>query len=261
LEAVEMDILDRFIGNAEESLREGYYRNRAKSDAGRKSLRALMDGGGFALICEIKHASPAGEYSFESIDVAKTAASFRECGADAISVVVEPKVFRGDIGNVSLAKSAGLPVLFKDFIMSPGQIDAARDSGADAVLLIVKMANRLKLDLGGMVDYAHSQGLEVLLESYDAAELRSAMKTEADMLGINNRDLRTLDVDVRRTGRILREAGGADRPLISESGIRSRADVEEVREAGACGALVGTAIWKSADLRAKIRELRGRDGA
>jgi indole-3-glycerol phosphate synthase len=83
------------------------------------------------------------------------------------------------------------------------------------------------------------------------------MDTDADILGINNRDLRTLGVDIGRTARILKEAGGADRPLISESGIKSASDVRFVLKAGADGALVGTAIWKAEDLRAKIRELKG----
>ncbi len=113
-----MDILDRFIGCARESLAEGYYAGTsARPDGEMASLRKRFYSG-FVLICEIKHASPAGEYEYRQIDVAKTAAAFRAGGADAISCVVEPKVFRGDIGNVALAKNAGLPVLFKDFIFT-----------------------------------------------------------------------------------------------------------------------------------------------
>lgn len=251
-----MDILDKFIENAKLSVSEGYYSARDKYEGKRVSLLERLGPGRFTLICEIKHASPAGEYSFKDIDVEKAAVEFRESGADAISVVVEPKIFHGDIGNVALAKKAGLPVLFKDFVMTEGQIKAAKDSGADAVLLIVKLAQRLELDLDGIIDAAHKEGLEVLLESYDAEELRTAMRTDADVLGINNRDLQTLKVDIGRTGRILKETNGADRPLISESGITNAADVRSVREAGANGVLVGTAIWKSADLRAKISELK-----
>lgn len=252
-----MDILDRFIGNARESVREGYYGGRIRHEGGGVSLLRRVSQGRFALVCEIKHASPAGEYSFSRIDVEKAASDFRESGADAISVVVEPRVFKGDIGNIALAKNAGLPVLFKDFVISETQVKAAKDAGADAVLLIVKVAQRLGLDLDGLVDAAHGMGLEVLLESYDAGELKTAMRTDADILGINNRDLQSLEVDIGRTGRILEEAGGADRPLISESGIRCGDDVRLVRKAGADGALVGTAIWKAKDLRAKIRELKG----
>src|SRR5574337_1850362 len=107
---------------------------------------------------EIEHA--------REIDAEKTAREFRESGADAISVVVEPKIFRGDIGNITLAKKAGLPVLFKDFIISEEQVAAARDAGADAVLLVVRVARRKGLDLDSLIRSAHGMGLEVLLESY-----------------------------------------------------------------------------------------------
>src|SRR5574337_1054669 len=162
-----MDILDRFIENAGESLREGYYR-RAKAGPSGKKARLLdcVRKRDFTLICEIKHASPAGEYAYREIDAEKTAREFRESGADAISVVVEPKIFRGDIGNITLAKKAGLPVLFKDFIISEEQVAAARDAGADAVLLVVRVARRKGLDLDSLIRSAHGMGLEVLLESY-----------------------------------------------------------------------------------------------
>jgi indole-3-glycerol phosphate synthase len=251
-----MDILDRFIGCARVSLAEGYYAGTgARAEGGAASLRKRF-GSGFVLICEIKHASPSGEYAYREIDVAETAAAFSACGADAISCVVEPKVFRGDIMNVGLARRAGLPVLFKDFVFTKEQIDAAHRSGADCVLLVARVARRTGADIDSLIAHAHSLGLETLLECYDADELRDALDTDADILGINNRDLATLGVDIGRTERILREAGGADRPVISESGVRSGADIAYLKRAGASGALVGTAIWKAADMRAKIAELR-----
>jgi indole-3-glycerol phosphate synthase len=251
-----MDILDRFIGCARESIAEGYYSGMDRRPDGEPiSLRRRFDSG-FVLICEIKHASPAGEYAYRKIDVAGAAAAFMESGADAISCVVERKIFRGEMGNVALAKRAGLPVLFKDFIFTEGQIDAARRAGADCILLVMRVARRTGSDVDSLIAHAHSSGLEVLLECYDAEELKKAMGTEADILGINNRDLATLETDIGRTARIIRDAGGADRPLVSESGIRTGADIALVKKAGASGALVGTAIWKAADLRAKVAELK-----
>ncbi len=120
----------------------------------------------------------------------------------------------------------------------------------------MKAVKRTGADIGPLIAHAHSLGLEVLLECYDGRELKEAMGTDADILGINNRDLATLGVDIGRTARILREAGGADRPVVSESGIRSAADIARLRDAGASGVLVGTAIWKAADMRAKIAELK-----
>ncbi len=251
------DILDKFIAAAKENVACGYYNKRERFEGKRISMRQRLDEAGFLLITEIKHASPAGEYSFDNIDVEKAAADFRRCGSDAISVVVEPQIFRGRLENVATAKKAsGLPVLFKDFVISSAQIEAAARVGADAVLLVVKVSDRLGLDLDAHIAEAHGRGLEVLLEAYDADEMKRAMRTDADMLGINNRDLTTLKVDLGRTKSIMEAAGELDRPVISESGIKSGKEVEYVKKCGASGVLVGTAIWKAKDLREKVKDLK-----
>jgi len=245
-----MDILDTFIQTAKESVREGYY------NARNVSLREKLLSQDFSVIAEIKHASPAGEYSFENIDVEATARLFRQSGADAISCVVEPKVFKGKLENITLAKKAGLPILFKDFIFCEEQMRAAKNLGADAILLIAKVAQRLGLNLDELIESAHNLELEVLLETYDRDEMRIAIGTEADVLGINNRDLQTLKVDINRTAEIL-DSFKIDKPVISESGIKTAQDVEFVRKTGACGVLVGTAIWTAENPGEKIRELKG----
>lgn len=248
-----VDILDKFIENAKQSVCDGYYQVDA-CYCKHTSLRKRLENG-FTLITEIKHASPAGEYSLDNIDVDKTAQSFLSNGADAISVVVEPKIFKGNLGNISIAKKTGLPVLFKDFIFCEEQITAAKLCGADVILLVVKVAQRTGTDLNELIKIAHEKKLEVLLETYDDQEMRIAMDTNTDMFGINNRDLRTLGVDLGRTKKIL-DAVKPDRPVISESGIKNANDVRFVRNAGVNGVLVGTAIWKSENMNAKIRELK-----
>lgn len=250
-----MDILDKFIEEAKKSVQNGYY-NIEEFKCEKNSLKNKLESQDFTLICEIKHASPAGEYSFDDIDVEKASKDFKECGADAISVVVEPKIFKGNLRNIPIVKKVGLPVLFKDFIFSEEQIKAAKNVGADVVLLIVKVFKRLNLDLDSFIEIAHKNGLEVLLESYDEEEMRIAMNSKADVLGINNRDLGTLKVDINRTKEILDSVGKLNKSLISESGIKSREDVEFVKKIGAKGVLVGTAIWKAEDLRDKIKELK-----
>ena len=251
------DILDRFMEAAKQNVSSGYYMGGEPCFGKRISLRKKIEKQDFLLITEIKRASPAGEYSFDNIDVRQAAADFADCGSDAISVVVEPQIFKGHLSNVAAAKKAsGLPVLFKDFVISEKQIEAAHRVGADAVLLVVKVADRLGLDLDGLISQAHSLGLEVLLETYDAQEMKKAMRTDADLLGINNRDLATLKVDLQRTRRIMEENGKPDRPVISESGIEGETDVRYVRQFGVSGVLVGTAIWKASDLRAKVVELK-----
>jgi len=257
-----MDILDKFIDQAKKNVSEGYYvlpENSMKQKKNRVSLRQKLTKNGFTLITEIKHASPAGEYSFSGIDAEKTAATFKESGADAISVVVEPKIFRGNLSNIPMAAKTGLPVLFKDFVIDRSQIKAAAELGADCILLVVKVADRLNLDLDELIDTAHVFGLEVLLECYDEKEMERAMATKADILGINNRDLQTLHVNLNRTREILNAFGGVskiDRPVISESGIKSRDDAEFIRNSGVKGILVGTALWLAHDQRAKIAELK-----
>lgn len=251
------DILDRFITAAKENVASGYYSRGGKFEGKRVSLRKKLEEREFSLIAEIKHASPAGEYSFEGMDVGKAAQDFLRNGADAISVVVEPQIFKGNLGNVAVAKKTGLPVLFKDFVISNEQIEAASRVGADAMLLVARACNRLELDMGTMISKAHSLGLEVLLECYDEIEMEAALKTEADILGINNRDLQTLKVDLNRTRDITERFEMMGKPLISESGARNRADVEFLMGLGVKGVLVGTAIWKASDIGEKIRELKG----
>ncbi|MFH1784920.1 MAG: indole-3-glycerol-phosphate synthase [Candidatus Micrarchaeota archaeon] len=251
-----MNLLDKFIEHAKENISTGYYNVRSRVVGPRCSLIQRIRSEKFIIITEIKHASPAGEYSFDEMDVEGSAMSFVNSGADAISVVVEPTIFKGNIGDVPLAKKAGLPVLFKDFIIERKQIEAARNVGADAILLIVKVAKKLELDLDELIEIAHENELEVLLESYDEDEMRTAMKTKADILGINNRDLDTLKIDIGRTKKILDDIGNVDRPVISESGIRNANDVAFVRSSGASGVLVGTAIWKSDNIEEKIKELK-----
>ncbi len=251
-----MDILDKFLENAKASIKEGYYDVDEVPGIERISLRKKLDER-FTVITEIKHASPSGDYGYREIDAEETAMGFLEGGADAISAVVEPKLFRGRLSNIPLAKKAGLPVLFKDFVISQEQLDAARNVGADCVLLVVKALSRLDIDIGRMIEKAHANGLEVLLESYDANEMRIAMESDADILGINNRNLQTLTVDIARTKEILDETGAGKKPIISESGIKNAEDVRFVRGLGVSGVLVGTAIWKADDLKGKVRELRG----
>ncbi|MBI3034553.1 indole-3-glycerol-phosphate synthase [Candidatus Woesearchaeota archaeon] len=253
-----MDILDRFISQAGDNLRSGYYEacGTEKRAAPVVSLRKRLDLNDFSIIAEIKHASPAGEYEFVDIDVEKAALEFRHAGADAISVVVEPVIFKGNLNNIPIAKKAGLPVLFKDFVISDAQIKAASGIGADCILLIAKVAGRLNLDIDAMIGYAHSYGLEVLLECYDTGEMERALLTKADILGINNRDLQSLKVSLNRTPEILSSFSNISKPVISESGIRSRTDAEFLRASGARGILVGTSLWLSNDKAAKIRELK-----
>lgn len=254
-----MDILDKFIEQAKENVASGYYDIGSRQYAiGIKpvSLKQKLLSQNFTLISEIKHASPAGEYSFDNIDVEKAANTFKQAGSDAISVVVEPKIFKGNLNNIKIAKKTSLPVLFKDFVFDERQIKAAAILGADCILLVMKVTDRLGLNINQLIENAHNHKLEVLLECYDSKEMQRAITTGADILGINNRDLRTLHVDLNRTKEIMKSANGCSKPVISESGIKSRKDAEFVRSCGVRGILVGTALWKSENQSDKIKELK-----
>ncbi|MBI5635790.1 indole-3-glycerol-phosphate synthase [Candidatus Micrarchaeota archaeon] len=252
------DILDKFIAEAKESIASGYYDAPVRARVRKISFsKALLKN--FALIAELKRASPAGDYSLTGVDVEKTARLFEENGAGAVSVVVAQKSFKGNVSDVTaVKKTVGLPVLFKDFVLDFKQVDCASAVGADAVLLIQSVMDRRNLDVGEFIEYAHSKGLEVLLECYTSSEFSRALKTKADSLGVNNRDLQTLKVDFAQTKKIMGSVDEkllAGRPRVSESGVKTREDSQFVKNLGINAVLVGTALWKTDNQAMKIREL------
>ncbi|MBN2121824.1 indole-3-glycerol-phosphate synthase [Candidatus Micrarchaeota archaeon] len=273
-----MDILDKIAAQVRQTIDSGYYSCRRADESecyllGSKfrSLSKKMRGGEFALISEIKPASPSSGRIFSG-EIAEAARQMRQGGASAISVLTEPEFFGGELENITIAKrESGLPILMKDFIIEPLQLEAGARCGADIALLIVSLFERgyCLLDLDSMIERAHSLGMEVLLEAHTTEEFRLALDTEADILGINNRDLGSMEVSIGNTLEILSDAGctckggceGGERdavngkPVISESGISTREDVLRVKEAGAGGALIGTSILRSPDIAGKLREL------
>jgi indole-3-glycerol phosphate synthase len=174
-------------------------------------------------------------------------------GAVGISVLTEPKRFGGSLQALAYVKrSVGIPVLMKDIIVDKAQIEAAAHIGADAVLLI-HGAVAVKVD--ELIEFAHSLGLEVLLETHTIGEFKAALETEADMIGINNRDLKTLKVDLGVTARILAETHPNGRIVISESGIENADHVRFLRRCGANAFLVGSSIMLADDIGQMVREL------
>ncbi|MCP8315989.1 MAG: indole-3-glycerol-phosphate synthase, partial [archaeon] len=150
-----------------------------------------------------------------------------------------------------------LPILMKDFILSPVQIEAADKIGADAILLIKSIFDRKlsERNLNEMIEIAKSRGIEVLLEVHNESEFLSSLQTKADMIGINNRDLTNLDVDLEVTKMILSKIGNRGRIIVSESGIGNPNDVKMLHDFGAHAFLIGTAIMTANDAEAKVREL------
>ena len=206
-----------------------------------------------ALIAEIKRASPSAGVIREEIDLQGLAGKYQAGGASAISVLTETRFFQGDMGNLAEVKGrVSLPILQKDFIIDPFQIYEGRMAGADAVLLIAALMSpeqlrewcRLTGDLG----------MTPLVEVHNEQDLDKVSGLALPLIGINNRDLQTLEVSLEVTCRLI-ERIPPGVTVISESGIKDRQDVERLREAGAGGILVGEILMRSADPAAKIREL------
>jgi len=259
--------------SAAQSISEGYYGDLGDALGTRLEHRSLKDSilrSKFTpLLAEIKFTSPAEGKLRPAGDVKKIARSYERGGVSGISVLTEPKHFDGDIRYLRLVKeSVKVPVLMKDIVIDPVQIDAAAHMGADAVLFIAAIfMNRLAtVSLEKMFSRAHIRGLEVLFEAHTEDEYMFALESEADVVGINNRDLDTLEVSLATSksllarGRHRRERlrmMGKDKLVISESGINSRQEIDELLGMGADGFLVGSALMKSADVEAKVRSLTG----
>ncbi len=207
-----------------------------------------------AVIAEVKRASPSAG-AIADADPAAQARAYEAAGAAAISVLTEPVHFDGalaDLRAVHLATT--VPVLRKDFLVHPAQLMEARVAGADAVLLIA--AALPETELKAMLAAADDLGLGALLEAHDEESLERAVGSQAKVVGVNARDLETLEVDVQRALSLLSTVP-EDRIAVFESGISTRAQVERAAEAGAKAVLIGEALMRAADPGAKLRELRG----
>lgn len=210
------------------------------------------------IIAEIKLSSPLRNTSIEHTDVVYIASAMEKGNAVGISILTEPNHFKGSLDNFMLVrKNSSLPLIMKDFIISRVQIDAASKIGADAILLIQALFDReyCDVDLKEMIQYAHSYDIEVLLETHNEGEFQRALNTRAELIGINNRDLRNLSVDLNITKEILRKGYVQDRLVVTESGIAHPAHIKFLKDAGASAFLVGTAIMSANNIEDKLKEL------
>ena len=206
---------------------------------------------GLHLIAEVKRASPsAGQIAPADIDVVARARAYEAGGAAAISVLCEPHWFGGAVEDLRRVRAAvTVPVLAKDFVVEPGQLELLRGAGADLVLLLAVLHPAKRL--ARLVTAALDLGMEPFVEVHDARELDRALATGARLIGLNNRDLRTLDVDVERAGK-LRTLVPDDRLVIAESGVREPLQVARWRALGFDGALVGEALMRDPDPAAAV---------
>jgi indole-3-glycerol phosphate synthase len=211
---------------------------------------------GIRIISEIKKASPSKGLIRADFDHEMIAAVYENKGVDAISVITEEDFFQGRLEFLQEVKRAVTrPVLRKDFVFEEYQIYEARTKGADALLLIAALLDvRQADDLIGLSD---ELGMAVLFEVHEEGELEKALRMNVSIIGINNRDLKTLSVDLN-TSLMLRKEIPGDRTVVCESGIRTRDDVLKVEAAGLDAILVGTCLMESPDIGAKLDQLMGR---
>jgi indole-3-glycerol phosphate synthase len=213
---------------------------------------------GLSLIAEFKRRSPsAGALAPESIDLAAQVAAYEGGGAAAVSILTDARHFGGSLEDLRAARAAcDLPIIRKDFIVDPYQLYEAAVSGADAVLLIVAALG--DEGLRSLYQEARSIDLDCLVEVHDAEELERALEAGAEVIGINNRNLDDMSVDIGTTFELMPDVP-AGKTVVAESGISGREELSELDRVGVDAVLIGGALMAAADPEAKVRELTGSD--
>lgn len=218
-------------------------------------FRKALSGDEISFICEVKRASPSKGLiapDFPYLDIAK---DYERAGASAISCLTEPFWFKGrDEYLAEISNAVTIPVLRKDFTVDEYMIYQAKTLGASAVLLICSILS--KEQLSEYLGIAHSLGLSALVEAHDEDEVRTALSVGAGIIGVNNRDLRTFTVDINNSAR-LRKLVPPEVLFVSESGIKTAADIEALRSNGTNAVLIGETLMRSPDKKAALDELRG----
>jgi len=215
--------------------------------------------GKMALIAEVKKASPSAGVIRPDFDPVAIAKAYEEAGASCLSVLTDEKFFQGSVDYLRQIKNAvQLPILRKDFIIDSLQILEAIEYGADAILLIVSILSDSELKL--FISICSEAGLDALVEVHDQVELERALAAGANLIGINNRDLRTFEVSLTTSIDLIAKAKALEaqgKIFVAESGIHCRADVERLEKGGANAILVGESLMRETDISGKVRELLG----
>jgi indole-3-glycerol phosphate synthase len=220
-----------------------------------RPLGPALAGPELAIIAEHKRRSPSAGLIRDELELEDVVSAYERGGASVLSVLTEEESFGGRLRDLERARAASsLPILRKDFIIDEYQVPEARAAGADVILLIVAALSRERLH--ELHTRARAEGLAVLVEVHNAAELESALGLEPEVIGINNRDLTTLDVDIGRT-LALRPQVPEGILVVAESGFRTRAELDRLAAAGVDGVLIGEALMRADDIEAACRELAG----
>ena len=251
------NILEKLVSNSKKAIEEGVYDiNESLTNSGIDLQNMITKSEHAALITEVKFSSPALGNIRKITDPVEVALEMVKGGASALSVLTQPYMFDGSPEFfMKIRKRVKIPMLMKDITIDKIQIDAAKKMGADYFLLIQSLFDKKMVpDMKGLIEYGHKNGLKILVEAHTAQEFENACETDADIIGINNRNLDTLKIDLNTTKNIL-ENTDYSKTVISESGIESEDDIRFLHKCGAKGYLIGTAIMKNDNIEQRVRGL------
>jgi len=262
--------LNKLAENSYKAIDEGVYNNAKYDYCGHEPIsmrKSILSCPHAPLITEIKFASPfKGRIVAESNDAISRpidlATNMVGSGAVGLSIVTQPNLFRGSPEYLGMIrKTVAVPLLMKDIIVSDVQIDSAKRMGADCILLIKSIfdSNLTEGSIEKLADYANKKGVQVVFEVHKEQEFREVLNSLIDprqnLIGINNRDLNDLNVDIATTMNLLKKVDKRGHIIISESGISKAEEIQQLKKAGADAFLIGTSIMESSDIASKVAEL------
>lgn len=251
------NILRKLVNNSQMAIDDGTYEINADLQKSNKDFVQIIKTNQHAtLLTEIKFASPSLGKIRTTSDPVSIANQMIAGGAKALSILTQPHLFNGSPEFfMKVRQAVDVPLLMKDIMIDKVQIDAAKKIGADYMLVIQSLFDQKFLkDIDDFISYGHKQGLEILLEVHTKEEFENALNTEADIIGINNRNLDTLEIDLKTTEKVL-EGYEKSRVILSESGIETPEDINYLRKIGADAFLIGSSIMKSDNIQEQVKKL------
>ena len=251
------NILRILVNNSQAAIDDGVYDVNVNLQKSNNDLIEIIKSNPHAtLLTEIKFASPSLGKIRTITEPASIAKQMIEGGSKALSVLTQPHLFNGSPEYfMKVRQVVDVPLLMKDIMIDKIQIDAAKKIGADFILLIQSLFDQKFLkDIDEFINYGHKQGLKILLEVHTQKEFENALRTDADLIGINNRNLDTLEIELKTTEIIL-EGYQKSRIILSESGIKTSDDIQYLKKCGADAFLIGSSIMKSDNITEQVRKL------
>ena len=250
-------ILRKLVNNSQMAIDDGVYELDVDLQKSNKDFVQIIKTNPHAtLLTEIKFASPSLGKIRTTSDPVSIANQMIKGGSKALSVLTQPHLFSGSPEFfMKVRQAVDVPLLMKDIMIDKVQIDAAKKMGADYILVIQSLFDQKFLtDIDEFINYGHKQGLEILLEVHTKEEFENALKTEADIIGINNRNLDTLEINLKTTETVLK-GYEKSKIIISESGIETPDDINYLKKCGADAFLIGSSIMKSDNIQEQVKKL------